>query len=95
MASAQRMMIAGIMFVVGESILIMMTFYGGILLTYFNNFMMAQTVSPLLADSLGGLMGWISVFYYAIILVCGIALPYRIYQEVIAITDYFPDAGLL
>lgn len=95
MASSRRMMWAIIMFCAGTTINLVLVILGNPLLTYFNNLLMAQTISPLLADSLGTLMGWVTGFYYMVILIMEIGLIYRVWQESAAVGDYFPDVGVL
>jgi cytochrome b subunit of formate dehydrogenase len=41
-----------------------------------------------------GTMFWFLPLYYTVILVSGIILTYRCYQETIIVTDYYPDQGV-
>lgn len=93
MASSQRMMTIGIIWLTGIFALIMMAFVGGIIYKYILDFFMNWHIHPALAAGAGG-MWWFLPLYYTVILISGIVLTYRCYQEVIVVTDYFPDTGV-
>lgn len=93
MASSARMMTIGIVWLTGIFALIMMTFIGGIVYKYILDFFYSWNIHPALAQG-AGTMWWFMPLYYAIILISAIVLTYRCYQEVVVVTDYFPDTGV-
>ena len=93
MASSQRMMLIGIVWLTGMFALIVMAFIGGMVYKYVLDFFATIKLAPALAQG-AGMMFWFLPLYYTIILISGIILTYRCYQETIVVTDYFPDQGV-
>ena len=93
MASSQRMMLIGIVWLTGIFALTVMAFIGGVVYNYILGFFATIHMAPVLAQG-AGTMFWFLPLYYAIILISGIILTYRCYQETIVVTDYFPDQGV-
>lgn len=86
-------MVIGIVWLTGIFALIMMAFIGAIVYKYILDFFLQWNIHPALAQG-AGTMWWFMPLYYAVILISGIVLTYRCYQEVVVVTDYFPDTGV-
>lgn len=93
MASSQRMMMIGMIFLVGTFALTVMAWLGGIIFKYILDFFGTITIAPVLAQS-AGQMFWVLPLYYTVIVVMEIVLIYRCYQETVIVTDYYPDQGV-
>lgn len=92
MVSSARMLFVGIAWIVGIFTLAVFAFFGSAVFQMIAAYLMTIKFIPLLAPIAGG-MWWFGPLYYTLLLVLGIVLTYRCYQEVIAVTDYFPDRG--
>jgi hypothetical protein len=86
------MMLIGIVWLTGVFALTLMAYIGGIVYNYFLAFFASMNIAPVLQSG-AGQMFWFLPLYYTVILVSGIVLTYRCYQETIVVTDYFPDQG--
>jgi len=94
MASSLRMMMIGISWIVTMIILAFLTYLGAVFQKTINNFLMTWDINPIFQSDVG-LSWWIPPLYYIVIILIAIAITYRCYQEVVVITDYFPDQGFL
>lgn len=93
MASSARMMVIGIIWLTCMLAFSMAAFVGSIVYKFFIGLAMSWNIHPTLMQSFGQ-MWWLLGFYYTVILVSAIVVTYRCYQEVIVVTDYFPDTGV-
>lgn len=93
MASSQRMLSIGIIWLTGVFALILMAYVGGMFYGYFLNIFAKMNIAPALHSG-AGLMFWVLPLYYGVILISGIILTWRCYQETIVVADYFPDTGV-
>ena len=93
MASSARMMYIGIVWLTGITALIVMAFVGSITQKFVVDLFMDWPMPVVLQSSVGG-MWWMMGFYYFMILLSAIVLTWRCYQEVVVVTDYFPDTGV-
>jgi len=94
MASAARMMFIGIVWIVSMFILGVLAMVGTLVLSYCTSLVMTFGIVPQLAQALGNAW-WILGFYEVLILGFAIVITYRCYQEVIVVSDYFPDTGVM
>ena len=92
MASSQRMMLIGIVWLTGMFALIVMAFIGGMVYKYILDIFATIKIAPALAQG-AGTMFWFLPLYYTIILISAIILTYRCYQETVSVVDYYPDQG--
>lgn len=96
MVSSSRMAWVGLQWIIGESFLAIMAVFGGLVIHTLVSLAMSIFVGTnitLVAIPLDA-VSWIEPAYYAILLITGIALTWRCYQEIVAVTDYFPDTGV-
>ena len=93
MASSARMMYIGIVWLTGISALLVMAFVGSIMQKYVADLLLGWPIPVVLQQSVGN-MWWTMPFFYFMILISAIVLTWRCYQEVVVVTDYFPDTGV-
>lgn len=86
------MMLIGIVWLTGIFALIVMAYIGGTVFNYVLGFFATMTMAPALKEG-AGTMFWFLPLYYTIILISGIILTYRCYQETITVVDYYPELG--
>lgn len=92
MASSLRMMMIGMSWIITMIILAFLTYLGAIFQKTVNNFLMEWNINPIFQSDVG-LSWWITPLYYIVIILIAIAITYRCYQEIVVVTDYFPDQG--
>jgi len=95
MASSGRMMIIGIGWITGMTVLALTAYLGPLLMQpVIDNLLMTTVFVDPIAESVGTFTAWIFGFYYFMHLAFAITLTYVCYQQTIVVTDYFPDSGV-
>ena len=90
MASALRMLMIGMSWLITMITLAFLTFLGAVFQKAINDFVMSFYIGEAFKHDVG-ISWWIPPFYYICILLVAIAATYRCYQEVIVTTTYYPE----
>jgi Kef-type K+ transport system membrane component KefB len=84
------MLLIGMSWLITMIILAFLTFLGAVFQKTINDFVMGFYIGSAMRHDVG-ISWWISPLYYVVIVLVAIAVTYRCYQEIVVVTDWYPE----